>query len=125
MRRMASLTVLVAAAALGCSGVTAPEDQIESVDLHFLGGAASTQVVIRAGASEQLVFEARNASGALVDGVRPIFRSNNSAVASVDANGKVSGVDAGTVRIFASVSRARGTLTDSVLVLVGKLVTTQ
>jgi uncharacterized protein YjdB len=68
-----------------------------------------TTATVLVGASTTLAAEVRDAGGGVMTGVRVTWASANSAVATVDDDGHVTGVSPGTVAISATTSGVSGT----------------
>ena len=109
--------------AAGTARITATLGALSaSATVRVRGGPATIRIlpdslVLNVGATGQLSVVVRDASGAVLPGPAPAWSSSHPAVATVDAQGGVRGVSAGTATVTATV----GALSASATVRVGGL----
>ena len=108
--RQARAVALLLLSSAACSEPTgSAADAVASVTIHL------SSTTLYAGEVDQLTLEARDAAGAPVGGIQPVWASSDTLVASISATGVVLPRSAGTAILSAAVGRAEASVTLTVL----------
>lgn len=104
--------------AVGAASITATSDGKSSSSQVTVTAEAAANIVVSPGAlilrrtnTRQLTATARNSTGAVVTGRTIRWSSSNSAIASIDQNGLITAIAAGTVVVNAEIDQTVGSAT--------------
>ena len=120
---MVSLSFLCFATLVGCSGTVAGP-QSSAADGSQVALSPSS-LSLQPGETARIVAELQNPAGARVEGAHVRWVSDDTNVARVDNDGRVTGVAPGTTRVTASLGEGRGRVQSSATVSVPSTETLQ